>query len=180
MTNYVSTPAVRLRKVSKTFGCGAAAVHAVREVDLTCDPGQLIMLAGPSGCGKTTLLSIIGGLLAPTSGEVELCGLNWHQLNQRQRTRRRAELVAYIFQQYRLIPTLSVELNVAVTLLARGAGQREALGRSLDALEQVGLAGRRRAMPAELSGGMQQRVAIARALVGRPRVLVSDEPTANH
>jgi putative ABC transport system ATP-binding protein len=168
-----------LHKVSKTFGRGAAAVNAVREVDLACDGGQLIMLAGPSGCGKTTLLSIIGGLLAPTSGEVELYGVNWQRLSQRQRTRSRADLVGYIFQQYRLIPTLPVELNVAVTLLSRGVRHREAVSRAVEALDQVGLAHRRRAMPAELSGGMQQRVAIARALVGQPRVLVCDEPTAN-
>jgi putative ABC transport system ATP-binding protein len=179
MKNDRSNPAIRLQRVSKVFGRGAAAVHAVREVDLTCGSGQLIMLAGPSGCGKTTLLSIIGGLLAPTSGEVELCGINWQRLGQRQRTQCRADFVGYVFQQYRLIPTLSVELNVAVTLLSRGVRRREALSRSVAALEQVGLASRRHAMPAELSGGMQQRVAIARALVGRPRVLVCDEPTAN-
>jgi putative ABC transport system ATP-binding protein len=179
MTNESSNPAIRLRNVSKTFGRGAAAVEAVRAVDLTCDAGQLIMLAGPSGCGKTTLISIIGGLLAPSSGEVELCGVNWQRLSQRQRTRRRAELVGYIFQQYRLIPTLTVELNVAVALLPHGVAYREAISRSVGALELVGLAGRRHAKPAELSGGMQQRVAIARALVGQPRVLVCDEPTAN-
>ena len=137
------------------------------------------MLAGPSGCGKTTLVSITTGMLRPSSGEVEAFGLGWWQLSDDERTRRRGELVGYVFQQFHLIPSLPVLLNVAVPLLARGIPRRAALARAAGQLEEVGLAGRLDAAPHELSGGMQQRVALARALVGRPRLLICDEPTAN-
>jgi putative ABC transport system ATP-binding protein len=179
--NVMNPPplAVRLRRVTRAFGSGAQAVHALRGADLDIEPGRLVMLAGPSGCGKTTLLSVVTGLLTPTAGEVEVFGVRWSALGEDEKTRLRGEMVGYVFQRYHLVPTLSVLVNVAVPLLARGVRRREAEERAARALEDVGLGGRLAAFPRELSGGQQQRVALARALVGRPRLLVCDEPTAH-
>jgi len=173
------TPVVRLRGIKKTYGRGTNAVDALRHIDLDCPASRLVMLAGPSGCGKTTLLSIISGLLRPSTGEVEICGVGWSGLSERDRTRRRGELVGYVFQQFRLIPSLPLEWNVAVPLLARGVRRGVAMDRAERCLDDVGLGQRIGALPSELSGGMQQRVALARALVSQPRLLVCDEPTAN-
>ena len=148
--------------MTKTFGAGERAVAALRGVHLDIPPGRLVMLAGPSGCGKTTLVSITTGMLRPSSGEVEAFGLGWWQLSDDERTRRRGELVGYVFQQFHLIPSLPVLLNVAVPLLARGIPRCAVLARAAGQLEEVGLAGRLDAVPHELSGGMQQRVALAR------------------
>jgi putative ABC transport system ATP-binding protein len=174
-----TSSAIHVWQVTKTFGTGSRTVTALRGVDLDLRPGQLVMLAGPSGCGKTTLVSIITGILSPSSGEVEVFGTRWSKLGNDEQTRRRGELIGYVFQRFHLIPTLSVLLNVAVALLARGIPLRQAQARATEQLEQVGLGQRLDAFPHELSGGMQQRVALARALVGRPRLLVCDEPTAN-
>lgn len=172
-------PAVRLRGVTKTFGTGNAAVRALRGVDMDILPGQLAMLVGPSGCGKTTLVSIISGVLDADEGTAEVFGVNWQTLTRDRQSRRRAEIVGFVFQQFNLISTISNEENVAVPLLIRGVAMPEALARARKALADVGLKDRGGDRPAQLSGGMQQRVAIARALVGNPTLLVCDEPTAN-
>ncbi len=168
---------VRLSNVTKTYGSGPRAVHALRGIDLRVEPGRLVMLAGPSGSGKTTLLSIISGLLSPSAGEVEVFGRRWVDWGADRG--RRGGLVGMVFQKSYLIPTIHILDNVAVTLLVRGVPRDEAARRAGWALDQVGLAGRHDALPRELSGGMQQRVALARALVGEPRLLICDEPTAN-
>ncbi|MBC7835781.1 MAG: ABC transporter ATP-binding protein [Phycisphaerales bacterium] len=142
-------------------------------------PGELVMLVGPSGCGKTTLLSIISGVLDADGGAAELYGVEWASLTTDQKTRRRRDLVGFVFQQFNLVPTLTVAQNVAVPLMLSGVSFAPAVRRATEVLGTVGLGARASAMPAELSGGMQQRVAIARALVGKPRLLVCDEPTAN-
>lgn len=167
-----------LREVVKTFGEGKAAVHALRGITADIHENQLVMLVGPSGCGKTTLVSIISGVLDATSGSVSVFGTEWSAIRPDQRTRRRGELLGFVFQSFNLIPTLTVGENTSVPLLIRGASRAEALDRAAAVLKEVGLGDRVNAMPAELSGGMQQRVAIARALVGRPRLIVCDEPTA--
>jgi putative ABC transport system ATP-binding protein len=171
--------AVRVAGVIKHFGQGHAQIRALRGVDLTIAANQLLMLVGPSGCGKTTLLSIICGLLAADRGEIEVFGVNWKSLSTKQQTQRRGQLIGYVFQQFNLIPTLTALENVTVPLLIRGVDRREAAERAAEALEQVGLGTRGASRPTVLSGGEQQRVAIARALVGKPRLLVADEPTAN-
>lgn len=171
--------AVRCRGITKAFGKGGASVKALRGVDLDLDTGQLVMLVGPSGCGKTTLISVITGVLDADEGEVEVYGSSWTKLSGDQKTRRRGEVVGFVFQQFNLLQPLTAIQNVAVPLLIRGVGYAEALERSAEALKQVGLGERLEAFPKQLSGGMQQRVAIARALVGKPRLLVCDEPTAN-
>ncbi len=170
-------PALSLRNITKTFGSGPNAIRPLRGVDLCVEPGRLVMLAGPSGSGKTTLLSVVSGMLNPTSGDVEIFGRSWDDWR-RESPHYRA-MVGMVFQKFYLIPTIDVLDNVAVTLLVRGIPRREATRRAAQALEAVGLADRQRAMPHQLSGGMQQRVAVARAIVGEPRLLICDEPTAN-
>jgi putative ABC transport system ATP-binding protein len=171
--------AVELRGVTKSYGAGSNIVHALRGVDLEVKEGELVMLVGPSGCGKTTLVSIISGVLGAEAGIAKLFGVDWRSLSNEQQTIRRGELVGFVFQQFNLIPTLSIIENVSVPLLIRGVKEREALERAAAALERVELGDRTRSLPSQLSGGQQQRVAIARALVGEPRLIVCDEPTAS-
>ncbi len=172
-------PALLLSDVTKDFVTGSRVLHVLRGIDLRVAAGRIVMLAGPSGSGKSTLLSIIAGMLSPTSGTVEIFGQRWSDADEQAICRMRSSLVGMVFQRFYLIPTLSILDNVAVTLLAGGVLQRKARTRAISALEQVGLADRADNLPRELSGGMQQRVALARAIVGRPRLLICDEPTAN-
>lgn len=170
--------AVRLENVQKSFGTGKIAVHAIRGVSMTVRGGEFVMLVGPSGCGKTTLVSIISGVLDADEGKAEVFGVDWRSLSRDKQTMRRGELVGFVFQQFNLISTVTAIENVAVPLLIRGLNRNEAMDRAAECLKLVGLGERTRALPSQLSGGMQQRVAIARALVGRPKVLICDEPTA--
>jgi len=170
--------AVHLRGVTKTFGKGDSAVRALRGIDMDILAGQLVMLVGPSGCGKTTLVSIMSGVLNTDEGIVDVYGVRWKELRNDERARKRGELVGFVFQQFNLIPTLSVVENVAIPLLIRRIPRADAIERAMLALASVGLGDRGRSRISQLSGGMQQRVAIARALVGEPALLVCDEPTA--
>ncbi len=179
VANTGESLAVELRGVTKTYGSGSTSVHALRGVDLEVKKSELVMLVGPSGCGKTTLVSIISGVLGADSGVAKLFGIDWSTLGNEQQTLRRGELVGFVFQQFNLIPTLSIIENVSVPLLIRGVREREALERAAAALTSVELGDRTKSLPSQLSGGQQQRVAIARALVGEPRLIVCDEPTAS-
>ncbi|MDX2115355.1 MAG: ABC transporter ATP-binding protein [Planctomycetota bacterium] len=170
--------AIDLRQVSKSYGSGDNVVRALRAVDLAVAPSKLIMLVGPSGCGKTTLVSILSGVLDADAGQVNVFGVDWSKLSADQKTRRRAELVGFVFQSFNLIPTLTALENTCVPLIVRGMRERDASERAAQALKDVGLGDRLRSLPSMLSGGQQQRVAIARALVGKPRLVVCDEPTA--
>ncbi|MBL8747225.1 MAG: ABC transporter ATP-binding protein [Phycisphaerae bacterium] len=170
--------ALHLRGVKKTYGVGENAVRALRGIDLDVPSSQLVMLVGPSGCGKTTLVSILSGVLDADEGSVEVFGVDWRALRSAEATKRRSELMGFVFQSFNLIPTLNVVENTSVPLLVRGLGERAAQRRAAELLIEVGLGDRLKSMPGELSGGQQQRVAIARALVGKPRLLVCDEPTA--
>jgi putative ABC transport system ATP-binding protein len=152
--------ALLLSNVTKTFDTGARVLHVLRGIDLRVSAGRIVMLAGPSGSGKSTLLSIIAGLLSPTSGEVEIFGQRWSDVNETARSRMRGSLVGMVFQKFHLIPTLTILENIAVTLLARGALRREAEADAGRALDAVGLADRGDALPS-------------------PRLLICDEPTAN-
>jgi putative ABC transport system ATP-binding protein len=172
-------PALLLSGVTKSFHTGTRVFHVLRGIDLRVGAGRIVMLAGPSGSGKSTLLSIIAGLLSPTSGGVEIFGRRWSDVSEKARSQLRGSLVGMVFQRFHLIPTLTILENVAVTLLARGVSRLRAEADAASALEQVALADRAEALPRELSGGMQQRAALARAIVGRPRLLICDEPTAN-
>ena len=169
--------AISCRGVHKHFGNGAR-VQALRGVDFEARLGELTFIVGPSGCGKTTLLSVITGLLDATAGDVELFGHHPGQLPPMERILFRRENIGFVFQQYNLLPALTAAENAAVPLIAAGIKRTEAVDRAKSLLDQLGLNGRRDALPSTLSGGEQQRVAIARALVHEPRLVVCDEPTA--
>jgi putative ABC transport system ATP-binding protein len=170
--------AVSVRGVDKGFGKGEARVVALRGADLDARAGEMLMIVGPSGCGKTTLLSCIAGTLRVDGGEVEVFGQMLSAMSPGKVTRFRAENLGFIFQQFHLIPTLTVRENAGVPLLIRGVPFREAMRRADAMLERVGLGGRGGSRPNQLSGGQQQRVAIARALVHEPRLVICDEPTS--
>ena len=166
---------VRLEGVTRTFGTGDVAVHALRGVDLEIPAGQFVVVLGPSGSGKTTLMNIVGGIESPTDGRVlvggrDLAGLDDHRLT----TYRRDE-VGFVFQFFNLVPTLTARENVALVAELVGAGEAEATA----ALDAVGLGDRADHFPSAMSGGEQQRVAIARAIVKSPPLLLCDEPTGS-
>jgi len=164
--------ALSTRGVSKVYGEGDAAVHALRGVDLDVAAGEMIVILGPSGSGKSTLLNIMGGLDRPTSGHVYFEGAELTGFDDRALTQYRRQNVGFIFQFYNLIPSLTARENVAlVTDIAPAPMKIE------DALELVNLTPRADHFPAQLSGGEQQRVAIARAIAKRPKLLLCDEPT---
>ncbi len=165
-------PLVQLRRVTKTYGEGALAVHALRGVDLEVSPREFVVLLGPSGSGKTTLLNVVGGIEPPSAGEVVVAGQDVGALDEEGRTRFRRETVGFVFQFFNLIPTLTALENVELVAELQRAGAEAA-----PMLERVGLGDRLDRFPAELSGGEQQRVAVARALAGHPMLLLGDEPT---
>jgi putative ABC transport system ATP-binding protein len=169
---------VAIREVSRTFGSGHTAVHALREVSFTVRRGQLVAVCGRSGSGKTTLLNIIGGLDSPTSGSLEIAGREVTQMTQRERLALRRSTVAFIFQSFGLIPMLSAAENVGIPLRITGTQSRTREERVATMLAIVGLSEHAAHRPNELSGGQQQRIAIARALAGRPELLIADEPTS--
>jgi putative ABC transport system ATP-binding protein len=172
-------PIITAQQVHKTFRNGKIEVHALRGVDLTVDSGEMVAIMGPSGCGKTTLLNCLSGLDDFDSGEIAIEGTNLRTMNDRTRTRYRAERMGFVFQTYNLLPVITAAENVELPLLVSGVRPAEARKRALDALEQVGLAERVHHRPAELSGGQRQRVTIARALVNKPAIVWADEPTGN-
>jgi putative ABC transport system ATP-binding protein len=164
--------AIRLEGVSKTYGEGELAVHALSDVELQVRDGEFVVLLGPSGSGKTTLLNVIGGIERPSSGSIVVGGKDVSALDEEGRTRFRRETVGFIFQFFNLIPTLTALENVQ--LIAELVGATE---RATEMLDRVGLGERTDHFPAQLSGGEQQRVAVARALSSGPRILLGDEPT---
>ena len=170
--------AVSCRELRKSFASAAGTVWALRGIDLDVPPAGLTMLVGPSGCGKTTLISIVAGILAPDGGRCLVMGFDLLALRRRQLLDFRARRIGFLFQQFHLLPTLSVAENVAVPRIINGASRRDALAAADRMLEQVELRHRREDLPDVLSGGEQQRVAIARALVHDPDLVVCDEPTS--
>lgn len=172
------TPAVRVEGVSKAFGPKDNQTLALAGVQFEADQGELHLVVGPSGCGKTTLLSVIAGTLRSDSGEIRVLGKSLGSFSDRQLTEFRGAHVGFIFQQFNLIPTLSLVENVSIPLLLQGVRRREAEDRAGAVLDRVGLGNRRLRKPLELSGGQQQRVAIARALVHEPQLVLCDEPTS--
>jgi putative ABC transport system ATP-binding protein len=171
-------PLLELREVVRTYAAGAAdEVRALRGIDLTVRPGEYISIEGPSGCGKTTLLNLVGLLDAPTSGLIRWDGTSVGDRTDRERAHLRLEGVGFIFQRFYLLPTLNARENVELPMRALHVPRAERLRRSSDLLREVGLGGRERAYPHQLSGGEEQRVAVARALANRPGLLLADEPT---
>jgi putative ABC transport system ATP-binding protein len=176
--NVAEGLAVQLTGVTKTYGTGDSRVTALRGVDLEVAPDELLMLVGPSGCGKTTLISIVAGILDQDGGSCIVFGQDLQAMRDRDRVRFRGDHVGFVFQSFNLLPTLTAAENVAIPLLIKGLGRRDAIDRAQAVLEKVGLSGRGRSLPAQLSGGQQQRVAIARSLVHNPKLIVCDEPTS--
>ena len=169
--------ALELRRVSKTYGDGAAEVHALCEVSLTVEPGALIAVMGPSGSGKSTMLTIAGSLEDATSGEVFVAGQPLSGMSRNERARLRRRSIGYVFQNFNLLAGLTAAENVALPLELDGVGVRIARTSAMQALEELGMAGRAARFPDELSGGERQRVAISRAVVGERRLLLADEPS---
>jgi putative ABC transport system ATP-binding protein len=170
---------IELSGVGRTYGVGAAAVHALRDVSLQIAAGEFIAVTGPSGSGKSTLLQLVGGLDVPSTGRVAVDGRTLAELSDRDLTVFRRRRVGVVFQSFNLLPTHTAEENVALPLRYDGRPAAEVRERVARALDRVRLLPRRGHRPDQLSGGEQQRVAIARALVTDPAVLLADEPTGN-
>lgn len=154
-------------------------VKALQGVDLELKRGEFVALMGRSGSGKSTLLHQLALLDRPTSGEVKIKGINIAELSEKERARFRLEVLGYVFQDYALMPELTLYENVALPMMALGVSKREYDKDVREVIERIGLQGRESFLPAELSGGEQQRVSIARAVVNKPEILFADEPTAN-
>ena len=169
--------ALRLRRVSKSYGAGPTEVHALRDVDLTVEPGMMVAVMGPSGSGKSTLLTIAGSLEDPTGGEVLVDGVPLAGMRRNQRARLRRRGIGYVFQDYNLLAGLTAVENAALPLELDGVPARRARVAGMAALAELGLADRAAHFPDQLSGGERQRVALARAVVGERRLLLADEPS---
>ena len=170
---------ITLKDITKVFYTDEVETHALGGIHLQINAGEFVAIGGPSGCGKSTLLSILGLLDTATGGEYILNNQPVANLNLGERSRIRNREIGFIFQSFNLIGDLSVYENVELPLTYRGMPSAERKQRCQAALERVGMAHRAKHLPSQLSGGQQQRVAVARALVGKPSILLADEPTGN-
>src|SRR5512132_4375904 len=166
-----------LRSVSKTYGSGATEVDALRDIDLSVAPGELVAIMGPSGSGKSSLLTIAGSLEDATEGEVTIGGSPLSRMSRRDKARLRRRSIGFVFQDFNLLSGLTALENVAMPLELDGMGGKEARVHAMTALTDLGVAERATHYPDDLSGGERQRVAIARAVVGERRLLLADEPS---
>jgi putative ABC transport system ATP-binding protein len=173
------TVVLGLRGVSKVYGEGGAAVHAMDGVDLDVGKGEFVAFMGPSGSGKSTCLNVLGCLDRPTRGSYRFLGKEVTTLDAEQLALLRRHWLGFVFQSFNLLPRTSAVENVELPLVYRGFAASERRARALRALDDVGLKGWEHHLPNQLSGGQQQRVAIARAIVSEPAVLLADEPTGN-
>jgi putative ABC transport system ATP-binding protein len=170
---------INIHNITKTYNKGATKVEALKEISFSIENGEIVALMGASGSGKSTLLSLIGGLDKCDSGSISVDEENISALNAEKLADFRRDDVGFVFQQFHLIPTLSVVENIILPLLPSGIKKAECYSVAREALEKVGLGDREKHLPGELSGGEQQRVAIARALVNKPKIILADEPTGD-
>jgi len=176
---HAKSALIELTGLTKVYGKGAAATHALRGIDLRIDEGDFVAVMGASGSGKSTCLNILGCLDTPTSGSYRFHGVEVSKLSRNQRALLRRHYLGFVFQGYNLLSRTSALENVELPLLYRGIPGAERRRLAEEALAAVGLEGREKHSPAELSGGQLQRAAIARAIVTKPQVLLADEPTGN-
>lgn len=172
-------PHIECIGVSKTYIKGSQRITPLEGLDLTIDRGDFLALMGPSGSGKTTLLNLLAGIDQPTSGTLRVDSVDLAGLSRNALASWRAEHVGYVFQLYNLVPVLTAYENIELPLLLRTMNRKERHRRVAGAMELVGIADRHDHFPRQLSGGQEQRVAIARAIVGRPDIIVADEPTGD-
>ncbi|MFV2060078.1 MAG: ATP-binding cassette domain-containing protein [Gammaproteobacteria bacterium] len=165
--------------LTKIFGRGESKVHAVSNVNLEINRGEMVLIMGPSGSGKTTLLSMLGALLEPSSGKINIDGSDISIMNNRKLASLRAKKIGFVFQSFNLLEALSVEENILFPAQLNTGGKKAAKNRLDSLLDRLDLSQRRKALPKTLSGGEKQRVAIARALINQPPIILADEPTGN-
>lgn len=170
---------IQLQNIEKVYRTDTVETLAVNGINMEVPKGEFLSIMGPSGCGKSTLLNIIGLLDDPSKGSVKIDGQDTSRFSDRQMARFRNQKLGFIFQSYHLINDLRVLDNVELPLLYRSSSAKERRQLATEALEKVGLSNRLKHFPTQLSGGQRQRVAIARAIVGRPQIILADEPTGN-
>jgi len=170
---------VKTTGLSKVYNPDTVPVHALKDVHVSFEKGEFTSIVGPSGSGKTTLLNMLGGLDKPTSGSVEIDGMDISKLKDSALIDFRLKHIGFVFQHYNLIPVFTALENVAFIMLLQNRPKEEMNARATSLLEMVGLGERLEARPAQMSGGQQQRVAVARALASEPKFILADEPTAN-
>jgi putative ABC transport system ATP-binding protein len=175
----MSEEVIKLEHITKTYGSGETAVHAISDISMSIERGSFTVLAGPSGSGKTTLLNIMSGLDEPSGGTVFLAGTSISHMRGGELSDFRRDHIGFVFQAYNLIPVLSVEENIEYIMLLQGVDRDERARRVREILRDVGLEGKENRRPHQLSGGQQQRVAVARAMASEPDIILADEPTAN-
>ena len=173
----MSERVISMRDVTKVYAMGEESVHALRGISFDIAQGEFVSIMGPSGSGKSTCMNMIGCLDRPTSGIVEIGGKETAQMSERELAVLRNQTVGFVFQQYHLLPAMTVLENVMLPLRYQGIERADRKGMAEAALEKVGLGDRMKHLPNELSGGQKQRVAIARAMVTRPSIILADEPT---
>lgn len=170
---------IQAKNVKKTYNADTIPVHALNDVNLNVEEGEFTAIVGPSGCGKTTLLNILGGLDEATDGHVEIDGTVITQMSDGDLIDFRLHNIGFVFQAYNLIPVLTTKENVEFIMLLQKKDEKLRAERTLELLEEMGIADKADKRPSELSGGQQQRVAVARALASKPKFVLADEPTAN-
>lgn len=171
------TPLIEFKDVYKIYPMGDTEVHAIDGISMTVQKGEFLAIVGQSGSGKSTCMNIIGCLDVPTSGQYFLDGKDVSHMTDDEQAEIRNKKLGFIFQQYNLIPKLTVQQNVELPLLYAGLSEKEQSARAMESLERVGLGDKAKNYPNQLSGGQQQRVSIARALAGNPSIILADEPT---
>jgi len=174
-----NSPLINITNLNKTYQSDGNKTHALKSIDLTINQGDYLSIKGPSGGGKSTLLSIIGLLDQASSGEYTISGVSVTKLSAAQMAKVRNKEIGFIFQDFNLIGDMSVSQNVELPLIYRGIDKQQRKTLVADVLKQVNMSERAQHLPGQLSGGQQQRVAIARAIVGKPTLLLADEPTGN-